>query len=358
MKGLRNSLGFTIIICMFLLSACSTQSNKSSNGSKEENDTSFVFKTTIQTPPVATLSKAFDAYLDAIEEKSEGRIKFERYYSESLVKTPDVLDALSAGIADVGILIPPLVESKIPLNQIVHTSGVYENSWPGGKAINDLYEQFPELNEELEKNGVTFAGQFGIPSNYIFTKDPVKSIGDIKGKKLVATGDQGLIAQELGAVPVSITSTEAFEALQKGAVDGVIFNLTTATTYNYEQVAKHLYKLPIGGVGLLIGMNTDKYLSLPEDLQQIIKEVSKTHVDDFHQIYQSAGDKVAFEKIEKAGGTITEPTAEDVKKLKNMISNLLWKDWVDTHGKSSQKMLDTFIELSDKYEKENPYKEE
>ena len=90
---------------------------------------------------------------------------------------------------------------------------------------------------------------------------------------MVALGDHGVIAKELGAVPVSIPSTESFEALQRGTVDGALFNLTTSTTYNLEQVAKNVYKLPIGGVGLLIGMSLDKYNSLPDDLKEIIKEV-------------------------------------------------------------------------------------
>ena len=110
MKGLKGILGLTFLSSMFLLAACSSQTNNSST--TEKNDKPIVLKTTIQTPPVASLSKGFDAYLDVIEEKSEGKIKFERYYSESLLKTGDVLNALSSGIADVGVIVAPLVEAK------------------------------------------------------------------------------------------------------------------------------------------------------------------------------------------------------------------------------------------------------
>ncbi|MFS0823139.1 C4-dicarboxylate TRAP transporter substrate-binding protein [Bacillus sp. 1P02SD] len=359
MEFIKSYKGYIFIASLFwcftMLVACSDKESSTSNGDENE---SIVLKTTIQTPQVALLSKGFDAYLDAIEEESDGRIKFERYYSESLAKTADVLDALSAGIADVGVIVPPLVESKIPLNNVGHSPAVYENVWAGSKAHYELYENNPELNEELEKNGVTFGGQLAVASSYVFTKEPIKSSADLKGLRMVALGDHGILAQELGAVPVSIPSTETFEALQRGTVDGVFFNLTTATTYNYEEVAGHVYKLPIGGVALLIGIGKDKFDSLPKDLQEIIKEVGKNQADEFHRIYQTEGDKVALEKIEAANGTVTEATPEDIKELKEIAKNVIWKKWVEKNGSSSQKILDQFVELSEKYEKENPFKGE
>ncbi|MBM4764996.1 TRAP transporter substrate-binding protein DctP [Bacillus sp. B15-48] len=359
MKALKISLRLAMIVCLVLLAACSgSQTSNVEEGHAENNDSPIVLKTTIQTPPVALLSKGFDAYLDAIEEKSEGRIKFERYYSESLVKSPDVLDALSSGIADVGIIIPPLMASKIPLNTIGHNPAVYENSWAGARATFDLYQQVPDLNEELEKHGVTFAGSLAVPSTYIFTKKQVDGIDDLKGLKLISQGDHGIMAQELGAVPVAIPSTESFEALQRGTADGILFNLTTVTTYNIEQVAGHAYKLPIGGVDLLIGMNVNKFNALPDDLKEIMKEVAQNHADDFHQIYQTEGDKMALEKIEQANGTITEPLPEEVEKLKGIAQKVIWNNWVEKNGPASQKTLDKYIKLADQYEQENPFKEE
>ncbi|WP_428911555.1 TRAP transporter substrate-binding protein DctP [Niallia sp. Krafla_26] len=363
MKGFKLSLLIQAIFCFMVLTACSSQSSNSSNssnsnGSDPTKDNPIVFKTTIQTPQVASMSKGFDAYLDAIEEKSEGKIKFERYYSESLVKSADVVDALSAGIADIGIIIPALAQSKIPLNTFGNVPAIFENSWPGARAAYDLYEQMPQLNEELEKHGIIFAGSLGVPSTYVFTKDPINGVEDLKGQKLIAQGDHGIIAKELGAAPVSIPSTEAFEALQRGTADGILFNLTMVTTYNIEQVASHLYKLPIGGVDLLIGMNSNKFNALPDNLKLIFKEVAKPHADDFHQIYQVEGDKIALSKIEQANGSVTETKAEDVEKLKEIAQNIIWKSWVEKSGADAQEVLNKYIELSEKYERENPYKEE
>ena len=349
-KVLRYLKGGFPFICFVLLLGCN-HTEKTANG--EEIHT---FRTTIQTPPVALMSKGFDAYLNEIEEKSEGRIKFERYYSESLVKSGDVLDALDAGIADIGIIIPSQLSSKLPLNSVIYTPSIYENSWAGGKAIHDLYQMEPALNKELSKYNVMYAGELAVPSNYIFTDKPVTSIKELKGLRLVAQGDQGILIQKLGAIPISITSTESFEALQRGTVDGAVFNITAATTYNLEKVAKYLYKLPLGGAGLLIGMNEEKFEELPEDLKYIIHDVAKSNAETFHQIYQMNGDQIALKKIQSSHGVITEAKAEDITKLQNIAEREVFTNWARRSGSQAKNILDTFIELGDKYEAEYPYK--
>lgn len=338
--------GLMLVISIATLVGCSSDS--ATNEAQVAGDASeqFVFKTTIQTPPVATMSVGFDAYLDEIEEKSDGRITFERYYSESLVKVPDVLDALSVGIADVGVIIPVQMASKIPLSTIIYTPAIFEDSLIGAQAIHDLYEELPAMNEELAKHNVMYGGQLTVPSSYLFTKNPIKSIADLKGLRIIAQGDQGILAEKLGAVPVNLTSTESFEALQRGTVDGAIFNLTAATTYNLEQVASHVYKLPLGGVGLLIGMNQDKFEALPEDLQNLVLEVAESHAEVFHQIYQVEGDQLALDKIAEAGGSITEPTAEDVSKLQTIAEETVFKNWINNNGPAAEEVMNQFIFLS------------
>lgn len=358
MKGKKGYQIAVFILCLLLLVACSnTQTgNPSAEIQGENGKPEFVFKTSIQTPRVAPMAKGFDAYLDAIEEKSGGRIRFERYYSESLTKSSDALEAVGSGIADVAVIIPVYMVSKLPLNTIAYNPAIFENSWAGARALHDLYQNVSALNQELESHKVKFVGQLSVPSNYIFTRKPVHRIEDLKGMKLIAPGDHGVIAQELGAVPVGLTSTESFEAIQRGTVDGGIYNLALATTYNIEQAANYIYKLPIGGISLLLGMNLDKYNSLPPELQEIIKEVAVAHADDFHQIYQTEGDKASLEKIAKANGVITQAAPEDIEKLKGIAKEAIWKKWIEKSGPHAKETLDEYIRLAAKYEIENPFK--
>lgn len=349
------SLNVLLVLTLLLLAACSNSSGGSSQEASGQDEV-FVFKTSIQSPPGAALSEGFDAYLNSIEEKSNGRIKFERYYSESLLKSADALDGVSAGIADVAVIIPILMPSKIPLSTVAHNPVAFENVWAGMRAFYELYQKYPEMNGELEKQNVKYVGQLSVPSNYVFTKKPVDSLEDLKGMKLIAQGDQGLIAQELGATAVVMASTEMFEALQRGAVDGTMFGITPATTYGIEQVASNLYMLPIGGQTLLIGMNLDKYNALPDDLKQIFMDAALEQADTFHKIYQIDWGKRSDEKLQAANVQTTKPTEADIAKLREIAQNVVWNKWVSDNGPRAKEILDDYLQLTAKYEQENPYK--
>lgn len=60
----------------------------------------------------------------------------------------------------------------------------------------------------------------------IRSKKPINSISDFKGLKIRIGGKlQGKVLQDLGGVQVMLAGAEVYEALQKGVIDGVEFNI-------------------------------------------------------------------------------------------------------------------------------------
>ena len=82
----------------------------------------------------------------------------------------------------------------------------------------------PELKAELDQNNIMYLGPVCAISYGFWTKRPVRSIADLKGKKIMATGEHSLLMKSFGAVPVSMVSTEAYPAMEKGIVDGGLAN--------------------------------------------------------------------------------------------------------------------------------------
>lgn len=135
-----------------------TTSEASTNGSEQ----TFVLKSTIQSPKTASLSKGFDAFLDSVEEKSNGRIIFERYYGDALVKPADVADAVSAGITDVAAVVPSYTPAANPLGTIESLPALWKDQWTGTRALMDLYEEFPELRSEFEDRNISILGGWAL----------------------------------------------------------------------------------------------------------------------------------------------------------------------------------------------------
>jgi TRAP-type C4-dicarboxylate transport system substrate-binding protein len=360
---IRRSFPLLVLAVILVISGCGPASDGNNNqkdkaGEANSQEQTFVLKASIQSPPKAALSRGFDAYLDEIEAKSNGRITFERYYGESLAKAADQLNALTNGMADIALFVPSYVPGKLPLANVGTLPALWHDSWVGAKSYHELYKTVPELQQELEKENVKWVGQYALPSYYIISTKKVEDFSDLKGLKVIATGQLAVLAEALGATPVGIPITESYEAMQRGTVDAVFYGLTASVTYGLEDSAKYIWKLPIGSSAGLIGMNLITWNKLPKDLQQVIMDTAAKHPDAFHKIYQVEGDEEALQKFVNAGAKIIEPKPEQVEKLKEMAKPI-WDKWaqdMESKGLPGQKILDTFRELIQKYEQENPYK--
>lgn len=341
-----------LILCSLFIAACGSDENADAGSTKE---TVYKLKSSIQSPKEANLSKGFDAYLDEIEKKSDGRIEFERYYSESLVKAADTANAIGSGIGDVALLVPGYTPANNPLGTVESMPALWKDQWTGTRAMLDLYNEFPELKEEYHNQGIEVVGAWALPSYYVISTKDVSSFDDIKGQKVVAAGSQSILAEALGATPVGIVITESFEAMERGAVEGALLGLTSSSTYGIQEVAESVWQLPIGSQAGIIGINKAKFDEFPEDLQNVFNEVALQNAVDFHEVYQIEGEEAAMQKYIDAGVKMNEATEEDIAELQEIARNSVWKTWVNNADKDSelaQKVLDRFIELIAEYDGE------
>ncbi|MEK3935472.1 C4-dicarboxylate TRAP transporter substrate-binding protein [Sporosarcina sp. FSL W7-1349] len=360
MKRLKASIASIGLVFALLLTACGSDSVSEANGTatdaaETDNNKTYKFKSSIQAPKEAKLSQGFDAYLDEVEKNSDGRVTFERYYSESLVKAADTSSAVGAGIADIALIVPGYTPANNPLATIESLPALWVDQWTGTRAMQDLYNEFPELKEEYESQGIQVVGNFVLPSYYYISTKDVKSFEDIKGQKVIAAGTQSILAEALDTVSVGIVITESFEAMERGAVDSAMLGFTSSATYGIHELAKSVWKLPLGSQGGVLGMNKDKFDALPDDLKKIFEEAAVKNAVDFHNIYQVEGEESSLQKYLDAGVTINEPSDEDVAKLQEIAKEAVWKKWIDgpeRKGKPAEEILDRFVELIEKYDEE------
>ena len=80
----------------------------------------------------------------------------------------------------------------------------------------------PSCLEEYRKmNAVALAGWVAAPYQ-LMCREPIKTVDDLKGKRIRATGGNAEMLKMAGAVPVAGTLTEAVNLLQRGGIDCVL----------------------------------------------------------------------------------------------------------------------------------------
>jgi len=156
-----------------------------------------------------------------------------------------------------------------------------------------MNEKLPALQKEWDRNNMVFLGATGVDTYHLFSKNPIATYADLKGRKISAPGSIGLWLKGSGAVPVDGSLASYYTDIQSGVSEGTISIATGILPSKIYEVAPYITTVNIGA--LYIGgmaMNKDSYAKLPPEVQKIVKEVGKEYSkalgDTLMQRYESA----------------------------------------------------------------------
>ena len=311
-----------------------------------------VLKSLTMPPKQAALAKSFDMFLDDIEKRTDGRVKFERYYSASLARPNEMLEACGIGMFDIFTMVSDYYPGKVPLATVGGLPGAAENVWVTGKAYLEIHKTLPAMEKEMMRNNVKTVSSWGTASFHLLSKKKVQSLEELKGLKIGAAGQQARLMKALGATPVALSFNDAFTALQRGTVDGGIYGPDALLAFGLHEAAKYYWKVTVGGGVQPIAMNLDKWKGLPADIQKIIldagEDFPKSH-ENFYQLKATAG---ALGALKKIGVTITEPSEETKAALKKITREQVWTQWakgLEAKGQPGSKIMDIYLKALEKY---------
>ena len=110
-----------------------------------------------------------------------------------------------------------------------------------------------------ERHGSHILSSFTWPEQNFYCKGDIKSVEDLKGKKIRVQGtSQADLAKALGASAVTIAFGEVVPALEKGVVDCGITGTMPAYKAKWPEVTNTLFRLPVGfTVGMWV-VNTQR----------------------------------------------------------------------------------------------------
>lgn len=315
-------------------------------------------RASIQSPAASHLSKGFDWLLDEIEKATQGRVKFEKFYSGSIAKPNEQLRAAGTGLAGLSLAVPTYVPAQLPLANVGGNPALWRDSWVGSKAYAALYQKQPAMQAELDKQGVKLISAIATPTYFLVArKVDLANVKQLNGMRIMTSGQIAVMLKSLGAQIVNVSTPEGYEALQRGTVDGAVYGVTSATTYGIEGVVQSLWQIPVGGLPMLIVMNKRIWDSISKEDQAAITRVAEGHADAFHKIYQIGGDEEALKTFKKANVKIIDPDQESLTALRG-AAETIWNQWAaeqEAAGRPGKAIMSDFVKLSDEFTKSNPY---
>ncbi len=300
--------------------------------------------------PGGPQSDAVVWWADEIAKRTNGQIKIQIYWSESLAKANEINNAIQNGTADMGMVTYSYFTANFPLNVMSDPVGFKPDLGVLMDAGYQFLKEYPQFEAEHEKVNQKLLAISGLSSYQLSTKKSVQSLEDFKGLKVRTWGKYvPKWWQATGAVPTTVTGPETYEALQKGILDASPIAYELIKSYKWYEVAKYVTEINMGSVwGYAMTINLDTWKKLPPDVQKVLVETgplfSKKQVDLTYQEIDNVK-----KTLKDAGVTILQLPAAERDKWKNMDAVKGTRDeWVKdvtAKGFPGQAMMDRFLQL-------------
>ena len=335
------SILFLSTVLIFSLAGCG--SSQTSTGGSDNKV--YTLKFADYYTPTHLHNQSVENFIKTVEEKSNGRIKIQRYPSEQLGKVTDMLSIAKDGTADIATVVYSYSIGQIPLSTVVNLPD-YTTSIEGTEIMNRVIKDSPEIQNEYKKYNIKPFMNFAPNQNDIGTsKKPVKTPEDLKGLKIASSG--GLFDKAIevyGAIPIIIPSNEKYEAIQKGIVEGSVLSFPSVSGLKLNEIEKyHTAGLRMGANSVSWVINLKTWEKLPADLQKIIEEAGQEVSKETASRWDKKNSEF-MKQLEEGGMTIHQITPEERAKWDAPLKAVdqAWVKEMNDKGLPGQKVYDLF----------------
>jgi TRAP-type transport system periplasmic protein len=262
-----------------------------------------------------------------IEKDSNGGIKINLYPGETLCPAKDTYEAVTSGIADIGIGYTGYNPGRFSLSEVLTmpflnvTSGVL-----GTRVLMALYNKHAEVRAQYPGVKVIFL-YTNSPAQLHSAKKPVRKLDDMKGMTVRTPGSIAPLFTAIGASPASMPASEAYEALSKGVVGATTFPWEAMKSYKISEVTKYHTELNhyVGPYYMI--MNQARYDSLSPALKKAIDHAGgEAWGVHFSKVYDEM-DAYGKELGKAPGHEIITLPADELAKFV-AASKPVWDKWL------------------------------
>lgn len=356
------------IICALVVVGCGGQSSQNTNTNTNDNNesgTSDQTNESEETMDPVTLSLAdfappmhpvqahlFPGWAEAINEATGGLVTIELYPGGSLIGPGDIYAGVETGIADIGHDVSGNNAGRLPVLNAMYLGGIeYKNSAVSSHVARDLVAQ---LNpQELQDTELMFI--YGISPGILMTREPIRSLEDLRGKQIRASGTNVETLETLGATPVAMPVTETYEAMSRGVVDGSLLPADTLKTFKLAEVTNYVtHSSLIYNTVHYVTMNKDVWNSFPASIQEAIREVNERFFEEAIALFTKEVEGGLKYAIEEHGVEEIFLTEEEEKRWHEALEPLVDRhvENLDSQGLNGREIMDKIKELSEKYNSE------
>jgi len=225
-----------------------------------------------------------------VEKRSGGKVQITMFYGGTLTPADKCYDGVVNGISDIGMSCLSYTMGRFPLSEVLDLPQGTTSGLVATRLVNDFYQKFKP--KELADAKVLYLHGHG--PGLLHTKTPVRTLEDLKGMKIRATGTSAKIVTALGGAPVAMPMSDSYDAISRGVAQGILCPVESLQGWKLGEVIRHTTQ-DYGAaytITFFVVMNRARWDSLPADVQKAIEQVNAEWIEKTGS---------AWDEMDKAG---------------------------------------------------------
>jgi len=274
-----------------------------------------------------------------VEERSEGRVKFNIVYSGGLGKDSELLALVGRGAVDMAAIVPGYYGDQLLYSKILQTPFVFNSPAQAIEVANYSFANLEPFQEEMNRLRIHRLFHQPLDPYYLTGKtDECKTLEGLAGKKVRTFGNEiPQMMTAVGATPLTVPAGDLYEAIDRGTLDYSFVNLGNVNAYRLYEAGKYSCGPGLNIAGHMVVMSDRSWSRLPEDIQAIITEEA-ANTQQAYVEWIDAATAATVEHIKENGGEIITYSQDILDEWKAKTPDLLdaWVKDMEGRGQGEQ----------------------
>jgi len=301
------------------------------------------FKANIFFPDTHPLaSYGYLEWSKTVKELSGGELKPKVFTGTVLLPPRSGMSGIRDGIVSVGYHAATYTPAELPITNAIQELGLnYSDALVMIAAATDFNMHNPSAKKQWQKAGLVYTGGYSTQPYNLMCREPVRSLADLKGKRLRTAGAaMSRWVEAVGAVPVNVPSSEMYQGVEKGSLDCAVNVASDLKSRSLWDVAKHTTMAPLGlyWSGPMWGFNQEFWADLSPEHRAVFFKANAQSMAKLYVGYAAAVNE-ALDEAKTHGVTVYQPSEEILESISSF---------------AKKNLQEVYKTAKDKYDLENP----
>jgi TRAP-type C4-dicarboxylate transport system substrate-binding protein len=277
-------------------------------------------------------------FAQEVEKATGGKLVLQVQSNGALIKHPDILRAVSTGQVSAGEFLLSQFGNEDAIfeaDNIPFVAAGFDQAWRFYQA------QKPLLEKHLAQRNLTLLYSVAWPGQGIYTKEPLKTVADLKGTKFRTYSPMtARLAELLGASPTVVQVPDVPQMFATGAIQAMITSSATGTSTKAWEFVKNYYNTSAFHPKNAVVVNTRSFSRLPAGEQKALRAAAARAEPRGWDMARER-EREANDTLAKNGMTIHEPDSA-MKSAYAKVGDQMLAEWLKKAGPEGEQLIKAY----------------